>query len=89
MIEAYNSGKLAEAVLTRILPRRLSMSLHATSNIVAGKRIMKLIALDLGINRTPFQNITDEEEIPSGKNLKESTFSKSVTGFKEQETVSK
>ena len=26
------------------------------------KRIMKLIGLDLGKNRTPFQNMTDEEE---------------------------
>ena len=26
------------------------------------QRIMKLLGLDLGINRTPFQNITDEEE---------------------------
>lgn len=31
--------------------------------IVGGKRIMKLIGLDLGKNRTPFQNMTDEEEI--------------------------
>jgi signal-transduction protein with cAMP-binding, CBS, and nucleotidyltransferase domain len=31
-------------------------------NIVGGKRIMKLIGLDLGKNRTPFQNMTDEEE---------------------------
>lgn len=31
-------------------------------NIVGGKRIMKLIGLDLGGNRTPFQNITDAEE---------------------------
>lgn len=31
-------------------------------NIVGGKRIMKLIGLDLGRNRVPFQNMTDEEE---------------------------
>jgi len=31
-------------------------------NIVGGKRIMKLIGLDLGKNRTPFRNMTDEEE---------------------------
>lgn len=31
-------------------------------NIVGGKRIMKLIGLDLGPNRTPFRNLTDEEE---------------------------
>ena len=29
---------------------------------MGGKRIMKLIGLDLGPNRTPFQNITDDEE---------------------------
>jgi N-acetylneuraminate lyase len=29
---------------------------------VGGKRIMKLIGLDLGPNRTPFQNLTQEEE---------------------------
>ncbi len=31
-------------------------------NIVGGKRIMKLIGLDLGENRTPFQNMTEDEE---------------------------
>lgn len=31
-------------------------------NIVAGKRIMKLIGLDLGPNRVPFQSLSDEEE---------------------------
>lgn len=31
-------------------------------NIVGGKRIMKLIGLDLGPNRVPFRNITPDEE---------------------------
>ncbi len=31
-------------------------------NIVGGKRIMKLIGLDLGKNRIPFRNMTDQEE---------------------------
>ena len=31
-------------------------------NIVAGKRIMKLIGLDLGPNRIPYRNMTDAEE---------------------------
>ena len=35
---------------------------HYRGNIVGGKRIMKLIGLDLGKNRTPFQNMTDAEE---------------------------
>ncbi|MFN6264596.1 MAG: dihydrodipicolinate synthase family protein [Chromatiaceae bacterium] len=30
-------------------------------NIVAGKQIMRLLGLDLGPNRTPFQNMTDAE----------------------------
>lgn len=32
-------------------------------NIVGGKRIMKLIGLDLGPNRVPFRNMTEAEEI--------------------------
>ena len=38
------------------------MICHFRGNIVGGKRIMKLIGLDLGKNRTPFNNMTDEEE---------------------------
>jgi N-acetylneuraminate lyase len=35
---------------------------HYRGNIVAGKRIMKLMGFDLGKNRIPFQNMTDQEE---------------------------
>jgi N-acetylneuraminate lyase len=35
---------------------------------------MKLIGLDLGINRTPFQNITDEEEILIREELERINF---------------
>ena len=35
---------------------------HYRGNIVGGKRIMKLMGFDLGPNRVPFQNMTDEEE---------------------------
>ena len=35
---------------------------YSGGNIVAGKRIMKLIGLDLGPNRVPFRNMTDAEE---------------------------
>ena len=38
-------------------------------NIVGGKRIMKLIGLDLGPNRVPFRNMTDEEEASMKKEL--------------------
>ena len=40
----------------------ISVNGEYRGNIVGGKRIMKLIGLDLGKNRTPFQNMTDAEE---------------------------
>lgn len=63
IIEAWERGDIeaarehqdfAQAVINVICRYR--------GNIVGGKRIMKLIGLDLGKNRTPFQNLTDEEE---------------------------
>jgi len=47
---------------------------HFRGNIVAGKRIMKLIGLDLGGNRVPFQNMTDEEEAKMKQELEEIGF---------------
>ena len=47
---------------------------HFRGNIVGGKRIMKLIGLDLGPNRTPFQNVTPEEEQQLRKELDEIGF---------------
>ncbi|MGL4520653.1 MAG: dihydrodipicolinate synthase family protein [Phocaeicola sp.] len=43
-------------------------------NIVGGKRIMKLIGLDLGPNRTPFRNITDAEEFAMKQELEAINF---------------
>ena len=43
-------------------------------NIVGGKRIMKLIGLDMGKNRVPFQNLTDEEEKQLKKDLEAIDF---------------
>lgn len=43
-------------------------------NIVAGKRIMKLIGLDLGPNRVPFNNITPDEETAIKRELQEIGF---------------
>ena len=47
---------------------------HFRGNIVGGKRIMKLIGLDLGKNRVPFQNMTDEEEAQMKKELEAISF---------------
>ena len=43
-------------------------------NIVGGKRIMKLLGLDLGKNRTPFQNMTNEEELAMKRELETIDF---------------
>ena len=47
---------------------------HYRGNIVGGKRIMKLMGFDLGPNRTPFRNMTDEEEQAMKKELEAINF---------------
>ena len=64
VIDAYNSGNMEEAVAHQNYAQEvINVIARYRGNIVAGKRIMKLIGLDLGINRTPFRNISDQEEI--------------------------
>ena len=41
---------------------------------MGGKRIMKLIGLDLGPNRVPWRNLTDEEEAAMKAQLEEIKF---------------
>lgn len=43
-------------------------------NIVAGKRIMKFLGLDMGKNRIPFQNLTEEEELQLKQELEAIDF---------------
>ena len=63
IIEAWNNNDLEKArELQNFSQAVINVICHYRGNIVAGKRIMKLIGLDLGKNRTPFQNMTDEEE---------------------------
>lgn len=47
---------------------------HYRGNIVAGKRIMKLLGFDLGPNRVPFQNMTEEEEQRMRQELEDIDF---------------
>ena len=44
------------------------------SAIIAAILSVKLIGLDLGKNRTPFQNMTDEEEAAMKKELEAINF---------------
>ena len=66
IVEARERQDYAQAVINVIAKYR--------GNIVAGKRIMKLIGLDLGKNRVPFCNMTDEEEKAMHEELKSIGF---------------
>ncbi len=63
IIECYNRGDVAAAVEHQNFSQDvINVICNYRGNIVGGKRIMKLIGLDLGGNRTPFRNLTDQEE---------------------------
>ena len=64
IIEAWKAGDLEKArELQNFSQEVINVICHFRGNIVGGNRIMKLIGLDLGKNRTPFQNMTDDEEV--------------------------
>lgn len=63
IINAWAEGDLEKArCLQNFAQDVIDVICHFRGNIVGGKRIMKFIGLDMGPNRTPFQNMTDEEE---------------------------
>ena len=63
IIDAWKSGDIDLARERQNFSQDvINVICHYRGNIVGGKRIMKLIGLDLGPNRTPFQNMTDAEE---------------------------
>ncbi|MDO4214979.1 MAG: dihydrodipicolinate synthase family protein [Bacteroidales bacterium] len=75
IIDAWKAGDLELARERQNFAQEvINVICHFRGNIVAGKRIMKLIGLDLGKNRTPFQNMTDEEEAQMKRELEEINF---------------
>lgn len=75
IIDAWQKGDLEKArELQNFAQDVIDVICHFRGNIVGGKRIMKLIGFDLGKNRTPFQNITDQEEAQLKKELEEIGF---------------
>ncbi|MCQ2164869.1 MAG: dihydrodipicolinate synthase family protein [Bacteroidales bacterium] len=61
--EAWAAGDLAKAQeLQNFSQDVINVICHYRGNIVGGKRIMKFLGLDMGPNRVPFRNMTDEEE---------------------------
>ena len=73
--EAWKAGDLEKArELQNYSQEVINVICHFRGNIVGGKRIMKLIGLDLGPNRVPFRNMTDAEEALLKKELEEIRF---------------
>lgn len=64
ILDAWAAGDLETAREKQNFSQEvINVICNYRGNIVGGKRIMKLIGLDLGKNRTPFRNMTDEEEV--------------------------
>ena len=75
IIEDWNAGNIESARERQNFSQEvINVICHYRGNIVGGKRIMKLIGLDLGKNRTPFRNMTDEEEAAMKKELEAINF---------------
>ena len=75
IIEERNAGDLAKArELQNFSQAVINVICNYRGNIVGGKRIMKLIGLDMGLNRTPFLNMTDEEEAAMKQELEAINF---------------
>ncbi len=63
IIEAWNRGDIETAREKQNFSQEvINVICRFRGNIVGGKRIMKLLGFDLGPNRIPFRNITDDEE---------------------------
>jgi N-acetylneuraminate lyase len=75
VIDEFNKGNIEKArELQNFAQKVINVIVNYRGNIVGGKRIMKLIGIDLGINRTPFQNMNGEEELIMKRNLEEINF---------------
>lgn len=75
IIDAWHRGDIETAREKQNFSQAvINVICHYRGNIVAGKRIMKLIGFDLGPNRVPFQNMTIEEETAMRKELEEINF---------------
>jgi len=75
IIDAWQEGDLEKArELQNFAQDVIDVICHFRGNIVGGKRIMKLLGLDMGKNRTPFQNMTDAEEIQLKQELEAINF---------------
>lgn len=62
ILEAWKEGDIEKArELQNFAQAVINVICNYRGNIVAGKKIMKFLGLDLGDNRTPFRSMTDHE----------------------------
>ena len=75
IIDAWKAGDLEKArELQNYAQEVINVICRFRGNIVGGKRIMKLIGLDLGPNRTPFRTVEPAEEAELRRQLEEIDF---------------
>ena len=75
ILDAWEKGDLETAREKQNFSQDvINVIVNYRGNIVGGKRIMKLIGLDLGKNRTPFRNMSDDEEASMKKELEAINF---------------
>lgn len=75
IIEAWKNGDIETAREKQNFSQEvINVICRYRGNIVGGKRIMKLLGFDLGPNRVPFQNMTNEEEQQMRKELEAINF---------------
>lgn len=75
ILEAWKRGDLETAREKQNFSQAvINVICRYSGNIVGGKRIMKLIGMDLGQNRVPFRNLTDSEEAAMKRELEEIGF---------------
>lgn len=82
IIEAWNHGDIETAREKQNFSQEvINVICRFRGNIVGGKRIMKLLGFDLGPNRIPFRNLTDEEEAQMKRELEEIDFFRRANVF--------
>ena len=75
ILDAWEKGDLETAREKQNFSQDvINVIVNYRGNIVGGKCIMKLIGLDLGKNRTPFRNMSDDEEASMKKELEAINF---------------
>lgn len=75
ILEAWEKGDLEKArQLQDFAQDVIDVICNFRGNIVGGKRIMKLIGLNLGPNRVPFMTVTEEEELELRRQLEAIDF---------------